>query len=57
MRLIRGIHNLNLSGCALTIGSFDGWHLDKPFCAIYVKKADALDLPVVVMLFEPQPRE
>ncbi|MFD1805163.1 bifunctional riboflavin kinase/FAD synthetase [Pasteurella oralis] len=60
MRLIRGIHNLpkNLSGCALTIGNFDGVHLGHQAILRHLQqKAEQLNLPVIVMLFEPQPRE
>ncbi|EEX50971.1 bifunctional riboflavin kinase/FMN adenylyltransferase [Pasteurella dagmatis] len=60
VRLIRGIHNLplNLSGCALTIGNFDGVHLGHQAILKHLrKKANELNLPVIVMLFEPQPRE
>ncbi|PJG83919.1 bifunctional riboflavin kinase/FAD synthetase [Caviibacterium pharyngocola] len=62
MRLIRGIHNLpehlRQRGCALTIGNFDGVHLGHQRVLAHLRRqADQLDLPMVVMLFEPQPSE
>ncbi|WP_130833961.1 bifunctional riboflavin kinase/FAD synthetase [[Erwinia] mediterraneensis] len=60
MKFIRGIHNLNGQhrGCVLTIGNFDGVHrghqaLLAELCAEGRKR----NLPVTVMLFEPQPLE
>lgn len=60
MRLIRGLYNLpkNWSGCALTIGNFDGVHLGHQ--AILEKLCDKgaeIGMPSVVLLFEPQPAE
>jgi riboflavin kinase / FMN adenylyltransferase len=60
MRLIRGIPHLPVfkNGCALTIGNFDGVHIGHK--AVIEKLADrgkTLGLPVVIMIFEPQPLE
>ncbi len=60
MRLIRGLSHLEPfeNGCVLTIGNFDGLHLGHR--AVIKKLADcgkALNLPVVIMIFEPQPLE
>ncbi|NAW58913.1 MULTISPECIES: bifunctional riboflavin kinase/FAD synthetase [unclassified Vibrio] len=60
MELIRGIHNIKAShhGCVLTIGNFDGVHLGHQQVLSQVsEQAKALDLPSVVMTFEPQPME
>ncbi|MFA5983540.1 MAG: bifunctional riboflavin kinase/FAD synthetase [Methylococcaceae bacterium] len=60
MRLIRGLSHLEplTKGCVLTIGNFDGLHLGHK--AVIKKLAEcgqALALPVVVAIFEPQPLE
>jgi len=68
MRLIRGLTNLKrlsgqadsplADGCVVTIGNFDGVHLGHKTIIDQVKqKAAELDVPSVVMIFEPQPRE
>lgn len=63
MQLIRGVHNLKhvsalQGGCVLAIGNFDGVHLGhQQILARLVEKSHELNLPSVVMLFEPQPRE
>ncbi len=60
MELIRGLHNLRdrHRGCVLTIGNFDGVHLGhQSVLGRLAEKAAELDLPAVVMIFEPQPQE
>jgi riboflavin kinase/FMN adenylyltransferase len=60
MRLIRGLSHLEPfeKGCVLTIGNFDGVHLGhKAVIEKLVAKGKALGLPVVIMIFEPQPLE
>ncbi|MCT6698564.1 bifunctional riboflavin kinase/FAD synthetase [Rheinheimera sp. 4Y26] len=60
MELIRGLHNIKPGhrDCVLTIGNFDGVHLGHQAVLAQVKQiAAALDLPAVVMVFEPQPLE
>mgnify|MGYP003602725638 CR=1 FL=1 len=45
-------------GTAVTIGNFDGVHLGHKHILQQLKrKADELGLPVVVVVFEPQPKE
>lgn len=60
MELIRGLHNLRdrHQGCVATIGNFDGVHLGHQAVLAQVKaRARELNLPSVVIIFEPQPRE
>ncbi len=60
MRLIRGIPHLPTfkNGCVLTIGNFDGVHIGhKAVIQKLVWRGKALGLPVVIMVFEPQPLE
>lgn len=60
MELIRGIHNIKAqhNGCVLTIGNFDGVHLGHQQVLQKVsEQAQKLNLPSVVMTFEPQPME
>ena len=45
-------------GCAFTIGNFDGVHLGhRRVLSLLRERADALGLPAVAMIFEPQPQE
>ncbi|EKO3895245.1 bifunctional riboflavin kinase/FAD synthetase [Vibrio metschnikovii] len=60
MELICGIHNIkpHHHGCVLTIGNFDGVHLGHQQVLSQVsQRAKQLNLPSVVMTFEPQPME
>ena len=60
MSFIRGLHNLHRfdQESVVTIGSFDGVHLGHQAILKQVKKkAEELNLPSVVMVFEPQPQE
>ncbi len=60
MELIRGLHNLRpvYRGCVATIGAFDGVHLGhQRVIGHLLEQARALDLPSVVIVFEPLPRE
>jgi riboflavin kinase/FMN adenylyltransferase len=58
--LIRGLHNLRAAhrNCVATIGNFDGVHLGhQAVLAALAERARALDLPTMVITFEPQPME
>lgn len=60
MELIRGLHNLRSRhhGCVATIGAFDGVHLGHQAVIRHLlEKATELDLPSVIIVFEPLPRE
>ncbi len=59
-KFIRGLHNLKpaKTSCVATIGSFDGVHLGhRAILKQLIDKATELQLPSVVMIFEPQPQE
>lgn len=60
MKLIRGLHNLSQAphGCVLTLGNFDGVHRGhRALLQRLQAEGRARRLPVVVMIFEPQPLE
>lgn len=60
MHLIRGLSHLEpfQNGCVLTIGNFDGLHLGhQSVIQKLAQRGNTLNLPVVVMTFEPQPLE
>lgn len=60
MELIRGLHNLRPRHRAnvVTIGNFDGVHLGhQAVLGQVAEKADELEVPATVVLFEPQPQE
>ncbi|KGP64172.1 FMN adenylyltransferase [Legionella norrlandica] len=60
MKLLRGSNHFALfdKGAVATIGNFDGVHIGHQHLIKALRvKADKLQLPLVVILFEPQPRE
>ncbi|PTU32230.1 bifunctional riboflavin kinase/FAD synthetase [Stenotrophobium rhamnosiphilum] len=60
MEIIRGQHNLRdrHRGCVLTIGNFDGVHRGHQALIAQARaRAKELGLPLVVLSFEPTPRE
>ena len=60
MRVIRGLINQPrmLRGCVATIGNFDGVHLGhQAVISKLARKGRGVNLPVVVILLEPQPLE
>ena len=60
MELIRGLHNLRdrHRGCVLSIGNFDGFHRGHQALVARLREhAQRLQLPAVVQVFEPTPRE
>jgi len=60
MKLIRSIESTALpgNGCALTIGNFDAVHVGhRRILRALVERAHRLNLPAVVMTFDPHPQE
>jgi len=60
MHLIRGLTHLEplAQGCVLTVGNFDGVHTGhKKVIEKLAAQGKAMGLPVIVMMFEPQPLE
>lgn len=60
MEIIRGLYNLRPRhrGCVATIGNFDGVHLGhQAVLGQTAERAAEMNLPMVVITFEPQPRE
>lgn len=60
MKIIRGIANIKnqIAQCVLTLGNFDGVHLGhQQLINHLITQGKRLNLPTVVMLFEPQPLE
>lgn len=60
MYLWRGLYNVpkQFSGCVASIGNFDGMHLGHQALIKALKaQAQTLQVPSVVIIFEPQPKE
>jgi len=60
MQLVRGLHNVRPGhrGCVATIGNYDGVHRGhQAMLEALHRHASRLDLPAVVVSFEPSPRE
>ncbi len=58
MRIIKDIDNIHLSGSVVTTGNFDGVHLGHRFLLEQlVAKAREMDVPAVVVMFSPHPRQ
>jgi len=60
MEIIRGLHNLKQQkqGCVATIGNFDGVHCGhQHILSCLSEKARVMQLPSLVITFEPQPQE
>ncbi|MBF0263783.1 MAG: bifunctional riboflavin kinase/FAD synthetase [Gammaproteobacteria bacterium] len=60
MKIIRGLHNFNFTNfaCVTTIGNFDGVHLGHQEIIKQLNvKAKEYQLPSLVMMFEPHPKE
>jgi len=60
MHLIRGLSRLKplKEGCVLSIGNFDGVHTGhRKVIEKLAEQGKAMGLPVVIMMFEPQPLE
>ena len=60
MQLIRGLQSLTeqAHGCVATIGKFDGIHCGhQQILDAVIAKATAMNVPSVVILFEPDPQE
>ncbi|ASP38913.1 riboflavin biosynthesis protein RibF [Bacterioplanes sanyensis] len=60
MRLVRGLYNLpsGFAGCVATIGNFDGVHLGhQELLRTLRQQGERHNLPTLVILFEPQPKE
>ena len=60
MEIVRGLHNLQARhrGCVATIGNFDGVHQGhQMLLSDLMTKAEELDLPSLLITFEPLPRE
>jgi riboflavin kinase/FMN adenylyltransferase len=60
MKLLRGLHDFPelVAGSAVTIGNFDGMHCGhQALLSELIVQAKRLELPTLVVFFEPQPSE